>query len=116
MAVVKSQTSRPLTGEEYLESLRDGRQVYLYGERVKDVTQHPAFRNAALIAGEPALLRYLAERFAVVGPAEACIARLRQVAEAGVTNLLFTGFVRDRQRLIRELGERVLPGLAGGPS
>ncbi|GBD14213.1 4-nitrophenol 2-monooxygenase, oxygenase component [bacterium HR25] len=47
MAVVKSQTSRPLTGEEYLESLRDGRQVYLYGERVKDVTQHPAFRNAA---------------------------------------------------------------------
>ncbi len=72
--------------------------------------------NAALIAGEPALLRYLAERFAVVGPAEACIARLRQVAEAGVTNFLFTGFVRDRQRLIRELGERVLPGLAGGPS
>ena len=39
---------RPFTGAEYLESLRDGREVYIYGERVKDVTRHPAFRNAAV--------------------------------------------------------------------
>ena len=39
--------SRPLTGAEYLESLRDDREIYLYGERVKDVTAHPAFRNPA---------------------------------------------------------------------
>src|SRR5258708_34617552 len=39
--------SRPQTGAEYLESLRDGRAVYIYGERVKDVTTHPAFRNSA---------------------------------------------------------------------
>ena len=39
--------TRPFTGKEYLESLRDGREVYIYGERVKDVTTHPAFRNAA---------------------------------------------------------------------
>jgi 4-hydroxyphenylacetate 3-monooxygenase len=38
---------RPFTGREYLESLRDGREVYIYGERVEDVTRHPAFRNAA---------------------------------------------------------------------
>ncbi len=37
----------PYTGEEYLESLRDDRAVYIDGERVKDVTDHPAFRNAA---------------------------------------------------------------------
>ena len=37
----------PLNGDEYLESLRDGRQVYVYGEKVDDVTTHPAFRNAA---------------------------------------------------------------------
>src|SRR5215212_7240899 len=36
---------RPMTGDEYLESLRDGREVWIYGERVKDVTLHPAFRN-----------------------------------------------------------------------
>ncbi|WP_430787984.1 4-hydroxyphenylacetate 3-hydroxylase family protein [Actinoplanes sp. G11-F43] len=39
--------TRPLNGEEYLESLRDGREVYLYGDRVKDVTTHPAFHNPA---------------------------------------------------------------------
>jgi 4-hydroxyphenylacetate 3-monooxygenase len=38
---------RPMTGQEYLDSLRDGREVYIHGERVKDVTTHPAFRNSA---------------------------------------------------------------------
>ena len=32
------------TGEQYRESLRDGRQVWINGERVKDVATHPAFR------------------------------------------------------------------------
>src|ERR1700761_2439489 len=40
-------TARPLTGDEYLESSRDGREIWAYGERVDDVTTHPAFRNAA---------------------------------------------------------------------
>ena len=35
------------TGSEHLESLRDGRVVYIGAERVDDVTAHPAFRNAA---------------------------------------------------------------------
>ena len=35
------------TGAEYLNSLNDGRQVFVEGERVKDVTTHPAFREAA---------------------------------------------------------------------
>jgi 4-hydroxyphenylacetate 3-monooxygenase len=37
----------PFTGKEFLESLRDGREVWIYGERVPDVTAHPAFRNPA---------------------------------------------------------------------
>ena len=37
----------PLTGAEYLASLRDGRSVYIDGERVQDVTAHTAFRNSA---------------------------------------------------------------------
>ena len=32
------------TVEQYKESLRDGREVYMYGERVKDVTIHPALK------------------------------------------------------------------------
>jgi 4-hydroxyphenylacetate 3-monooxygenase len=35
------------TGAEHLESLRDGRVVYIGSEKVTDVTVHPAFRNAA---------------------------------------------------------------------
>jgi 4-hydroxyphenylacetate 3-monooxygenase len=35
------------TGAEYLRSLKDGRRVFLDGERVEDVTAHPAFREAA---------------------------------------------------------------------
>ena len=35
------------TGAEHLESLRDGRRVYIGNELVKDVTKHPAFQNAA---------------------------------------------------------------------
>ena len=32
------------TGEEYRTSIRDGREVYIDGERVEDVTVHPSFR------------------------------------------------------------------------
>ena len=34
-------------GKAYLEGLRDGRVVYVGGERIDDVTTHPGFRNAA---------------------------------------------------------------------
>lgn len=43
----KATQTRPYNGAEYLESIRDGRTVYFMGERVKDVTTHPAFRNSA---------------------------------------------------------------------
>ncbi len=32
------------TGEEYRESIRDGREVWIGGERVRDVTAHPMFK------------------------------------------------------------------------
>ncbi len=37
--------THPMTGQEYLDSLRDGREIWLYGERVTDVTTHPALRR-----------------------------------------------------------------------
>ncbi|HEX8967640.1 MAG TPA: 4-hydroxyphenylacetate 3-hydroxylase N-terminal domain-containing protein [Chloroflexota bacterium] len=36
-----------MTGERFLNSLRDGREVWLDGQRVDDVTRHPAFRDMA---------------------------------------------------------------------
>ena len=41
----KNYATRPMTGNEYIESLKDDREIWLHGERVKDVTTHPAFRN-----------------------------------------------------------------------
>jgi hypothetical protein len=37
----------PYTGREYLDSLDDGREIWIYGERVKKITEHPAFQNCA---------------------------------------------------------------------
>lgn len=41
------QVTGAYTGSEFLESIQDSREIYIYGERVKDVTKHPAFRNSA---------------------------------------------------------------------
>ncbi|HYR83293.1 MAG TPA: 4-hydroxyphenylacetate 3-hydroxylase family protein [Terriglobia bacterium] len=41
------QVNELVTGAEYLDSLRDSRAVYLYGEKIADVSRHPAFRNSA---------------------------------------------------------------------
>ena len=40
-------TTAPMTGDEYIDSLKDDREIWIYGERVKDVTKHPGFRNTA---------------------------------------------------------------------
>jgi 4-hydroxyphenylacetate 3-monooxygenase len=37
----------PYTGKEFLDSLDDGREAWIYGERIKNIAVHPAFRNAA---------------------------------------------------------------------
>jgi 4-hydroxyphenylacetate 3-monooxygenase len=42
-----SEATLPFTGQEFLQSLDDGREVWIYGERVKDIASHPAFRNTA---------------------------------------------------------------------
>jgi aromatic ring hydroxylase len=40
-------TVLPYTGKEFLDSLDDGREVWIYGARVKNIVEHPAFRNTA---------------------------------------------------------------------
>ena len=46
-ADMPASTTSVYTGAEFLDSIQDGREIYIYGERVKNVTQHPAFRNSA---------------------------------------------------------------------
>mgnify|MGYP006438414733 CR=1 FL=1 len=35
------------SGAQYLEGLRDGREVWIHGERVEDVTNHPGVSRGA---------------------------------------------------------------------
>ncbi|AVO37492.1 4-hydroxyphenylacetate 3-hydroxylase N-terminal domain-containing protein [Pukyongiella litopenaei] len=44
---VAGASTEVFTGSEFLESIQDSREIYIYGERVKNVTKHPAFRNSA---------------------------------------------------------------------
>ena len=46
----RREATRPFTGDEYLESLDDGREVCVEGERVAHHADHPAFRNGPLVA------------------------------------------------------------------
>jgi 4-hydroxyphenylacetate 3-monooxygenase len=39
------------SGAEHIASLRDGRAVYLHGQKVADVTTHPAYANAVKTTG-----------------------------------------------------------------
>ncbi len=39
-------STSPKNGQQHLESLRDGRRVFIEGELVRDVTTHSAFRNS----------------------------------------------------------------------
>ena len=44
---VPNETNNLMTGASYLESLNDGREIWFDGEKVVNVAEHPAFRNAA---------------------------------------------------------------------
>jgi aromatic ring hydroxylase len=45
MVLTPSKPQGALTGARYIESLRDGREVWIDGKRVDDITTHPAFRD-----------------------------------------------------------------------
>jgi 4-hydroxyphenylacetate 3-monooxygenase len=44
-----SNIDRPFTGAEFLESVRDGREVWIYGQRVKDVLNTTSMDGSRLI-------------------------------------------------------------------
>ena len=82
------------TGKDYIESLGDGREVWIDGEQVQDVATHPAFApvvnvrariyDLAREAGSKDLLTYVdeetAERCATAGPRPASAASCRSRA------------------------------------
>jgi len=76
-----TERSEVKTGADHLAALRDGREVYIDGERVADVTTHQAFRNA--VRQVAALYDYQArpdnvERMTFASPAAGGYARINR--------------------------------------
>ncbi|HEX2173158.1 MAG TPA: LLM class flavin-dependent oxidoreductase [Dehalococcoidia bacterium] len=69
--------------------------------------QHGPTINAQL-PDELGLTEYLADRFGVFGTPAQCIQKVEQIAEAGVTNILFTVLGTDPVAAVRRLGEGVV--------
>lgn len=47
LKIPQTDLKSPFTGAEYLSSLEDDREIWIYGKRVKSVLTHPAFANTA---------------------------------------------------------------------
>ncbi|MDA1099254.1 MAG: LLM class flavin-dependent oxidoreductase [Proteobacteria bacterium] len=71
----------------------------------EDLGQSP---NAGLM-DDPELLDYMTDRFAIVGTADDCVARIQSIRASGMRQFLFTGFVDERAALIKTLGRSVFP-------
>jgi 4-hydroxyphenylacetate 3-monooxygenase len=83
------------SGEEYRQSIRDGRQVWIDGEHVRDVVSHPMFKPMVDVrariydmaheaAYAPVMTcRDAAGEVCAVGAATACAAGLARQARCG---------------------------------
>jgi len=78
MAPDTHEKNNMMTPGSYLASLNDGREVYIYGQKVSDVTRHPALRNSAY-----------------------SISRLYQALHAPATRALMTDLDKDGYRTHR---------------
>ncbi|MBI4307992.1 MAG: LLM class flavin-dependent oxidoreductase [Chloroflexi bacterium] len=67
-----------------------------------------AERTNARLVDDLGLKEYLAERFALIGTPDQCVAKIRRMAEAGATNLALTVLVADKIKLVKTLRDRVL--------
>ncbi|MFF3559597.1 4-hydroxyphenylacetate 3-hydroxylase N-terminal domain-containing protein [Streptomyces sp. NPDC002574] len=94
------------TGAEYLESLRDGRNVFIDGERIEDVTEHPLTRGYAAQAARFYDLHHEPENQD----------SLTFVDEDGTRRAVGWLYPRDRHDLERrrDYANQVIRGFAGG--
>jgi len=93
-----------LVPPQFADGIRAVQQGYKPSHH-EDLGESP---NAQLMQ-DPELLAYMVDRFAVLGTPEECVAQIQRIREAGIHQILFTGFVDDRKTLIETLGREVFP-------
>lgn len=81
-----------------LVSYVDGRTHYDYREHTRQGTDHAAYVPDEII-----------DRFTVIGSADECVAKLEQLADAGVTEFNLYTAVSDPEALIERFGRAIIP-------
>jgi 5,10-methylenetetrahydromethanopterin reductase len=82
-----------------------------------DSTAHASPERAdanARLVEELGLVEVLAARSVIAGPVERRIERIREVTEAGATNLIISQFVDDQLAFMEEFGAEIAPAFAAG--
>lgn len=87
---------------QFLDKIREAKKRYRF-----DQHQQPDNDNARLIE-ELGLTDYLADRFAIVGTVEDCVARIEAAAEAGANHFWMSVHFADKERFMREWSETVM--------
>ena len=90
------------TSQIHAQFLTDAKKRYRF-----DQHQQPDNDNARLIE-ELGLVDYLADRFAIVGPVEDCVAKIEAAAEAGATHFWMSVHFADKERFMREWSATVM--------
>ena len=93
-----------LVPPQFADGIREVQRGYKPAHH-EDLGESP---NAQLMQ-DPELLAYMVDRFAVLGSPDDCVAQIQRIREAGIHQILFTGFVDDRPGLIEALGRDVFP-------
>jgi 5,10-methylenetetrahydromethanopterin reductase len=96
-----------LEGKNVPEHLQEAIMA-LQGEYVPSEHEQLGDTRNAAISDELGLTEFLADRFAVVGTPEDCLAKVRTIEEAGVDNLLILAISSDSNNIIRRFGEEVI--------
>ncbi|MER7007892.1 LLM class flavin-dependent oxidoreductase [Dactylosporangium sp. NPDC000555] len=95
--------------ERYRAGLRELGERYDMSAHLRTDADNP---NRGLVGDE--LREYLADRIGVVGAPSDWLDRIAQLRDRGVDNILCIGASGDKNKLIRLVGEHVIPHL-GGP-
>ena len=113
------------TGEQYRESLRDGRQVWINGEKVKDVTVHPAFKPIVDVRARIYDMAHDAKTRDLMSYVDKDSNLFRVLTSAGITlqheidllkltrelDMVSVGLAFDEEDSLRVVGEVLLRGL-----
>ncbi len=87
---------------QFLDKIREAKKRYRF-----DQHQMPGSDNVKMIE-DLGLVDYLADRFAIVGTVDDCVAKIEAAAEAGAHHFWMSVHFADKERFMREWSETVM--------